>query len=50
MLKTLGLRSRKGFVAQMGWWDSLYESNVIAEVDEQLVPYEVQDHELVVLQ
>ena len=29
------------FVAQIGWWDSLYESNVIAEGHEQLGPYEV---------
>ena len=34
----------------MGLWDSLYESSVIAELDEQLDPYEVQDQELVVLQ
>jgi hypothetical protein len=29
------------FVAQIGCWDSLYESNVIAEGHEQLGPYEV---------
>ena len=34
----------------MGCWDSLYETSVIAEWDEQLGPYEVQDRELVVLQ
>ena len=34
----------------MGCWDSLYETSVIAEWDEQLAPYEVQDQELVVLQ
>ena len=34
----------------MGCWDSLYETSVIAEWDEQLGPYEVQDQELVVLQ
>ena len=34
----------------MGLWDSLYESSVIAEGDEQLGPYEVQDQELVILQ
>ena len=39
-----------GFVAQMVFWDSLHESSVIAEGDEQLDPYEVQDQELVVLQ
>ena len=40
----------RGFVAQMVFWDSLHESSVIAEGDEQLGPYAVQDHELVVLQ
>ena len=30
--------------------DSLYESSVIGGMHEQLGPYEVQDHELVVLQ
>jgi hypothetical protein len=39
-----------GFVAQMVFSDSLYESSVIAEGDEQLGPYEVQDQELVILQ
>jgi len=34
----------------MCWWDSLYESSVIADWNEQLGPYEVQDQELVVLQ
>jgi hypothetical protein len=32
-----------GFVAQMVFWDSLHESSVMAEGDEQLDPYEVQD-------
>ena len=44
------LQPRSGFVAQMSWWDSLYESSVIAESDEQLGPHEIQDQELVVLQ
>ncbi len=39
-----------GFVAQMVFWDSLYESSMIAEGVEQLDPYEVQDQELVILQ
>ena len=39
-----------GFVAQVVFSDSLYESSVIAEGDEQLGPYEVQDQELVILQ
>jgi hypothetical protein len=30
-----------GFVAQMYWWDSLYESSVMVEGDEQLGPYEI---------
>ena len=44
------LKLAGGFVAQMSWWDSLYEASVISESDEQLGPYEVQDQELVVLQ
>jgi hypothetical protein len=32
-----------GFVAQMVFWDSLHESSVMAEGDEQLDPYEAQD-------
>jgi hypothetical protein len=42
--------SAHGFVAQMVCWDSVYESSVIDEGDEQLGRYETQDHELVVLQ
>jgi hypothetical protein len=42
--------AKRGFVAQMVFSDSLYESSVIAEGDEQLGPYEVQDQELVILQ
>ncbi len=34
----------------MVFWDALYESSMIAEGDEQLDPYEVQDQELVILQ
>jgi hypothetical protein len=42
--------SSHGVVEQMVFWVSLYESSVIAEGDEQLGPYEVQDQESVVLQ
>ena len=44
------IAASRGFVAQIGRWDSLYESSVIVEWDEQLAPYDVQDQELVVLQ
>jgi len=43
---SMGLR---GFVAQMGVRDSLFESSVVAGGYEQLVPDEVQDDELGVL-
>ena len=39
-----------GFVAQIVVRDSLRESGMIAGRHEQLGPYEIQDHELVVLQ
>jgi len=39
-----------GFVAQILPWDSSHESSVITGRYEQLGPYEIQDHELVVLQ
>ena len=36
-----------GFVAQIGLWDSLYESSVVADGHEQLDTDDIQDQELV---
>jgi len=36
-----------GFVAKIGIWDSLYESSVVAGVNEQFDTDDLQDHELV---
>ena len=39
-----------GIVAQIGLTNSLYESSMIAGGHKQLVPHEVQNHELIVFQ
>jgi hypothetical protein len=44
------LNAATGFVAQIGWWDSLYESSVVAGENEQLDTDDLQDQELVRLQ
>jgi len=38
------------YVAQMGLGDSCFEPSMMVGRDEQLGPYEVQDHKLVILQ
>ncbi|GAB5438092.1 MAG: hypothetical protein FalmKO_32170 [Falsiruegeria mediterranea] len=44
------IRARRALLHKWVEGDSLYESSVIAQWDEQLRPYEVHDQKLVVLQ